>query len=261
LLHGGLFAIFAFTCGKIVVSWVYLFRNKRELLKAAWLEIREPYRQNTSGGISWWGEIWPMQWRIAISWLAGYFVFQLFTPVLFHFHGAVVAGQMGMTLNVSNALLTTSMTLIAAKAPEFGKLIAECNWAVLDTRFSKVLTQSLFFVTVGALAAWGLVWFLQDNFQIGERFIPSRYAALLFATVCLQIVISSFAVYLRAHKQEPFMFLSVLVALLQAPATLILGKHYAVFGITLGFFCVNLLFTVPSSWLIWMRCRRKWHAN
>ena len=69
-----------------------------------------------------------MQWRIAISWLAGYFVFQLFTPVLFHYHGAVVAGQMGMTLNVSNALLTTSLTLIAAKTPEFGKLIAGRNW-------------------------------------------------------------------------------------------------------------------------------------
>ena len=260
-LHGGLYAIFAVSCGKIVISWVYLIRNKRKLLKVAWLEIFKAHRRSAEAGISWWGEIWPMQWRIAISWVAGYFVFQLFTPVLFQYQGAVVAGQMGMTLNLSNALLITCLSLIAAKAPEFAKLIAGRNWAVLDALFKRVLVQSLFLVTAGAFAAWGFLWFLQDNFEIGARFIPSRYAALLFATVCLQIVISSFAVYLRAHKQEPFMILSILVALLQGPATLILGKHFSILGVTLGFFCINLLFTLPSAWLIWMRCRREWHTS
>lgn len=33
--------------------------------------------------VSWKTEIWPLQWRIALSWLSGYFIFQLFTPILF----------------------------------------------------------------------------------------------------------------------------------------------------------------------------------
>lgn len=38
--------------------------------------------------ISWWNEIWPFQWKIAVSWLSGYFIFQLFNPMMFAFQGA-----------------------------------------------------------------------------------------------------------------------------------------------------------------------------
>ena len=44
--------------------------------------------------ISWSQEIWPMQWRLALSGMVNYFAFSLFNPVMFHYHGAVVAGQM-----------------------------------------------------------------------------------------------------------------------------------------------------------------------
>ena len=43
--------------------------------------------------ISWRKEVFPMQWKIALSFMSGYFVFQLFTPVLFHYQGAEVASQ------------------------------------------------------------------------------------------------------------------------------------------------------------------------
>jgi hypothetical protein len=33
--------------------------------------------------IDWWKEVWPFQWRIAISYACGFFIFQLFNPVLF----------------------------------------------------------------------------------------------------------------------------------------------------------------------------------
>ncbi len=46
-------------------------------------------------GISWRREVWPFQWKIAVSWLCDYFIFQLFTPVLFAFRGPVEAGQDG----------------------------------------------------------------------------------------------------------------------------------------------------------------------
>ena len=36
-------------------------------------------------------EIFPYQWKIALSWISGYFIFQLFNPVLFATEGALVA--------------------------------------------------------------------------------------------------------------------------------------------------------------------------
>jgi hypothetical protein len=58
--------------------------------------------------VSWRQEILPFQWRIAVSWISGYFIFSLFTPVLFHYHGAVVAGQMGMTWSLVSVDLAKS---------------------------------------------------------------------------------------------------------------------------------------------------------
>lgn len=43
-------------------------------------------------------EIFPYQWKMALSTVSGYFIFQLFNPVLFATEGAVVAGQMGTSV-------------------------------------------------------------------------------------------------------------------------------------------------------------------
>ena len=84
----------------LVVACVWLVVAKRPFLAdmAAF-----PAR---ASALNWWNEIWPMQWRIALSWVSGYFIFQLFTPVLFAYQGAVVAGQMGMSLSIATALNT-----------------------------------------------------------------------------------------------------------------------------------------------------------
>ena len=50
--------------------------------------------------VQWRLEIWPMQWRLALQGLVNYFMFSLFTPVMFHYHGPEVAGRMGMTLQI-----------------------------------------------------------------------------------------------------------------------------------------------------------------
>ena len=260
-LHGGLYAVFAITTGSIIVSCTYLVKEKPELLKLAWQGIFGRSSGATKEGtISWWGEIWPMQWKIALSWVSGYFIFQLFNPVLFHYHGPIVAGQMGMTLSVSNALLAGCSTWMNSRSPEFGKMIAKREWEQLDKMFYRVLKQSIGVVLAGAVVGWGVISYLQSNYQIGQRFIPANQAGLLFSAICIQIVISAFAIYLRAHKQEPFMILSLVVALLQGAATWYLGMHYSSFGVTGGFLAINTLFTLPAAYFIWRRCKRVWHS-
>jgi hypothetical protein len=108
-MHGGLYSVFAVNLGNLAIAWGYLLYKRPELVKRAlagtfgkvWIARNEP-------GLSWWGEIWPMQWRMAVSSGAAYFMYQLFNPVLFQYHGPVIAGQMGMTMSVANALLAGS---------------------------------------------------------------------------------------------------------------------------------------------------------
>jgi O-antigen/teichoic acid export membrane protein len=261
VFHGGLYAVFAVTCGNAIVSWSFLLRQKPELLKLAWKQITCRTRQaQQKSAISWWGEIWPMQWKMAISFFSGYFIFQLFNPVLFHFYGPIVAGQMGMTLSVFNALLTISTTWMAASSPEFGKLIAKKAWKQLDKLFFTVQYQSIGVVTAGAIVAGGLIGFLQANYQIGQRFLPLNQAALLFASAIVVIINNGFAVYLRAHKTEPLMIVSVIIGILQALATWYLGMHYSSLGVVLGLLIITTTFALPAVYSIWQRFRATWHG-
>lgn len=258
--HGGLFAVFAVTFGNIIISWSYLFRQKPELLKLSWngmfVSDRFPGKM---ASISWRNEIWPMQWRMAVSSGASYFIFQLFNPILFHYHGSVVAGQMGMTLTAANALLGACLAFLIAKSPEFGKLVAIRDWPTLDRLFTRVLYQSTGMAIIGALAGWGIIMFLQEHYRVGQRFIPARYAALLLGTVCVQTITSGFAVYLRAHKKEPLMVVTIVAAMVQGTATWFLGMRFSTMGVTTGYFAVTLVFVLPAVYLIWERCRREWH--
>jgi len=258
--HGQLYAAFAVTSGAFVVSWMYLIRQKPEMLKMAWSRIIGRGGTQESGArIYWWREVWPLQWKLALTWIAGYFVFQLFTPVLFRYQGAVVAGQMGMTLSAANALLGVSLTWINVRTPEFGKLVAKQQWAQLDSMLRKVLLQSAAVAISGAMVGTLLIWLLQQSFQIGQRFIPAAHAALFFAGIVINVIIAALGGYLRAHKKEPFLPLSITLGIVQGGATWFLGMKYSTLGVTAGFFVINLVISLPVSCIIWNNSREKWH--
>ena len=259
-LSGGLYAVFAINCGTLLVSCTYLLRQKPQLLKLVWDGVLGANKYIPSENkISWWSEVWPIQWKIAISWISGYFIFQLFNPVLFHYHGAVVAGRMGMTLSVSNALLTACSTWMTSLSPKFGKYIAIKNWHALDLEFFRGLWQSVVVVILGALVGWQTISFLQKYFQIGQRFIPANEAAILFAAICVQIIINALGIYVRAHKQEPFMPLAIMVAIIQAATTWFLGMNYSTLGVVTGLLIVNTFIALPCVYLIWSRYRKMNH--
>src|ERR1043166_6445087 len=54
----------------------------------------------THGKVSWAHEIWPFQWRIAVSWMSGYFIFDIVNPIAFYYCGPVDAGRLGMSLQL-----------------------------------------------------------------------------------------------------------------------------------------------------------------
>jgi hypothetical protein len=261
-LGGGLYVGFAITSGNIIVSWSYLLLEKPTLLRA----VRDRAlglhgKSDTRAVLSWWGEVWPMQWKIALTWIAGYFVFELFTPVLFRYQGAVIAGQMGMTLSAASTLLAVSLMWSNARSPEYGKLIAKREWSLLDRLLYRVMLQSTGVAILGSAAGWAAIMLLQRYSDLGERFIPPSHAALLFGAVCVNVPISSLGAYLRAHKKEPFLPLSVTLGLVQGLATWYLGKNYSTLGVTLGFFLINIFFTLPVAVFIWENCRKKWHPE
>lgn len=216
--------------------------------------------------VSYMKEIFPYQWKIALSWISGYFIFQLFNPVLFATEGAVVAGQMGMTLSVLSAIQAFAMSWQNTKVPKYSMLIELKQYSELDGLFNKTLKQ------MGGVCATLLglmflgVWFLKiTNLTIAGSVLADRflgYFTLLMMTipVFLQTFVNSWATYLRCHKQEPYLINSVCNGVACLASTLIFGNLYGVYGITIGYCVIQILF-FPWCYSIFVNKKRIWHAE
>jgi len=210
--------------------------------------------------LSWRTDIWPMQWRVAISWVGGYFIFSLFAPVLFHYQGPVVAGQMGMTWVLVGALMPVASSWITPKAPLFGILIAQQRYAELDRLFWRITLSVIAVTAAGAFGIWVLVFSLNHlHHTLAARLLPpatTAYMLLGTVIVCASLPMST---YLRAHKKEPLMGLSVVSGVLTGIAVVVLGKYYSADGVAIGYLAVMATVT-PFVALIWHRRRAEWHA-
>ena len=84
----------------------------------------------------WKKEIWPFQWRISLSWLSGFFTFNLINPIVFVLHGPVMAGRIGITFSLITAVLSIAGAWINSKIPAICSLIAENDRAKLRERLN-----------------------------------------------------------------------------------------------------------------------------
>jgi O-antigen/teichoic acid export membrane protein len=219
-------------------------------------------RSSLATRMGWRSEIWPMQWRLAISGLVVYFAFSLFNPVMFYYHGAVVAGQMGMTWALAGALGSLAMIWIQVKVPLFGSLIAKKQYDVLDGVFFRTSVISFVVVFCAALGVWGMVYLLNVlNHPFAERLLPPLPTGLFFLAAILMQVSQCQSAYLRAHKREPLVVLGVVGSLVIGLLVWLLGARYGPMGAAIGYLAVVALLVLPWETAIWARCRVAWHQG
>lgn len=206
-------------------------------------------------------EIFPYQWKIALSWISGYFIYQLFNPVLFATEGAVVAGQMGMTLAAINGMSSFSQSWINTKIPLWSKLIALKDYLPLDNNFRITMKQlsavCLGLISIFVIVIWGLKFF---GLSLGYRFLNWLPLSCLLITMFINQWIFGMATYIRCHKQEPFVINAVTIGICCCLSTIITGKLWGVNGITISYLIIT------SISLIWVKNiysdkRIRWHNS
>jgi hypothetical protein len=188
-------------------AFLVLRRRHRDALKDLRATAADP-------GYTWRKELWPFQWRIGLSWMAGYFIFQLVVPFAFDRYGPEAAGRIGFTMALSATVTAVGIMWLNTKMPRLGTLAAQCDFLSLDREFRAVLIRSTGVVLLGMAGLVATVLLLQA--------IASKYAdrfldfPLLLAPVVFGIfnhINACLAGYLRAFKKEPFLILSLLVGL------------------------------------------------
>jgi O-antigen/teichoic acid export membrane protein len=209
--------------------------------------------------IRWRQEVWPMQWRLAVQGLANYLLFSLFTPVMFHYHGPAVAGQMGMTLQVISVVQMMASAWVQTKVPRFGMLVAKRDYGELDKLWWRASKLSYAFAVAGSVIIWVAVLILNESgVGFASRMLGPLPTALFLVAYGLMHMSSCYAVYLRAHAREPFVTLGVSSGLLIGGLVFLFGSRYGPTGAAASFMAAAGLFVVPLSILIWKRRRAEW---
>lgn len=234
-------------------TYVY-FINKyfRKNIKEAWVLTDEDSSLHTP--ISWKKEIFPMQWRIALSWMSGYFIFFIMTPISFKYFGPIYAGRLGMSMAVCNIIMATGLAWISTKYSRWGTLISSQNRKEFDISYRTSVIQStgfvlLCFICVGA----GLVLFDRLGFAFANRFLSPYYFITLTLAMLGNHLAACLATYIRAHKEEKMTFVTLIMAVITTIALFIVAMNqwYNIYLVT---YCVLVwCYLVPISFYMYRR--------
>ena len=211
--------------------------------------------------IHWQSEMLPMQWRLGLAVVVGYFMYSLFTPVMFHYHGPVTAGQMGMTWSLASMLQQVASFWILTKMPRFGILIAKKEYKALDALFFRSTLVSLVLVSLGALGLWFAVFLVNYlHFHWATRMLPPLPTGLLMLASVIIHVPACQTAYLRAHKKEPLLALNLISSAAIGLLVWYWGMRFGPVGACAGYLTVIALFIFPYEMYLWRHYRALWHS-
>lgn len=255
ILHRGLYAPALVLVGYVAIGLLFILGNWRLLAGLLTYPV---------GGhaVHWGRDVWPFQWRIAISFLCTYFTIQVFVPILFALRGAVEAGQMGMSLSITGYMTVLALSWTTTKATPFGGLIARGEFAVLDRLFQRSMRHSLAAFAALAVTACTFAELLSVIApRLASRMVAPGLFALLVVGAGANCVVQCMATLLRSFKREPFFVQS----LASAGVTLALGSfaaaHWGNAGAALSYFAAMAVVALPAAWIVFRHERRKYLAS
>ena len=258
LLAGfGLWAIALCFATRAGVGFAWLASGWR---RRYFVALRRP-RAVAGSDIYWWSEVWPFQWRIGVSALSGYLIFQFFTPLMFVIKGPAAAGQFGMTLALTNGLLTVTTAWLSSQAPLFGQLVATRSYDQLDRAFVRSVRSSFLVVLLtGAAISVGVLMLDRLQHPLAQRLLPPSAFLLFVAATITNHLIFAMAIYLRAHRREPLMISSVAGAVVTPIAVGYVGLHAGTAAVAATYLALTVL-GLGITALIFASRSRAWHVD
>jgi hypothetical protein len=225
-----------------------LKRLHEEVGKALWVDAEN---------FEWRRDIFPLQWRIALSWAAGYFIFSFITPVIFAVQGAVEAGRLGLALTSFSAVSTVGMSWIAAKIPTFSGHIARQDRMALDKLFDHQLRRSLI-VTIVCSLGFVFVAYIAGQFspKLVDRLPPLPSLLMLAVVTVTNVAVFAMAAYMRAHKEEPLLLQSIVSALVIGVGVFI-GAHHSLQASVAAYSGATIFVSLPWCTLIYAKYRSR----
>jgi hypothetical protein len=226
-LHSAILTILFFTFFKISIIQLLSFKNYEFM--------------------HWKKKFLSILFKYALSWVSGYFIFQVFVPLSFIFSGPILAGKIGFTMAIFTAAFTFSTIFYYTYNPKLNYFISNFQVNKARSLIKNLIFFSFILFIIIFLSITLTIFFLNSFFSIFDRLLSPFQIFTLFLFWLLQIPISGLALYLRAFKKEPLYlvsFFSGVFILLSSLLLFNLQNHdYIFIGLMLSGFIV-LPFTI-----------------
>ncbi len=246
----------------VIISLISLFCSIIFIKIKYWNFFKQIiFSKSTSSVIDWKKDMFPMHWRIAISWISGFFSFSLFTPILFKYQGAEIAGKFGLTWTIIAAIGGVASAWLNTKIPTLSMLVAKRQYTELNSLFKKIL-QSVFYICFFGSISFLFFILIAPILKINilSKFIsrllpPIPLAIFLFAQLA-QITSTPFSAYLRSYKQEPGMKLSLISGILISISTYFFGRYFSITYLAVSYFII-IISLLPFLIKLWSKYNRE----
>lgn len=189
----------------------------------------------------WRQEILPLIWRFAISWVSGYFIFSIFTPIAFHYYGAVEAGKVGLSMAVCTAVFGIANIWITTITPKMNIYVAQNNYVALNSEFKKSLFMAALTYSAGILIFTLAITKLKDYVPFVDRLLSIDSFLIISLGWLAQLVINALAIYMRTQKKEPLVIVSVTNGLYVCIATILAAAYLPFEYFFIGFISAYLI--------------------
>jgi O-antigen/teichoic acid export membrane protein len=253
LLSGmGLFAAAALAIVQFVLTVIWISRKY-------WPIVNQIYHFNkrSKNQISWKKEILPLQWKIGLSWISGYVIFQSINPMLFKYRGAIEAGKMGMSLSLANIAQVVGLAWLSTKIPTYGTYINQNKIKELKQMIKR---NTIISVCVSVIVSFFIVitLLLANNYypKFNSRVLPIISIVFLSMASAINLIITSIASYLRSFKKEPFLINSIVGAIFTGAAITLSVLYKDANFLCMLIFLINLFVGLPLAFTTFFRTEK-----
>lgn len=254
-MHQRLFAVSIILLPEVIANIAYVFFVRRKLYQ----KLMPTYDRNCA--INWRRDIFPFQWRISVSYIAGYIQAQVLGPIVFHYRGPAEAGQVGISLNAMSAISAIASAWVQSKAPTMGKLIAKRKFKELDELYfpavDRVMVASALVIAV--LVAM-VVALNQFHIPDANRLLPPIPFTFIMLAALANSILACQGMYMRAHKQDPYYVMYIVMAVALTVVELLIASHFGSNVLAFAYFVALAIFLVPST-IILQKKRKAWHED
>lgn len=240
ILGFGLFAVSMIFIVPVVLIFLWIIFKKLEIFKRMF-----SHSNIRTNFVYWFKRLFPMQWRIAISWVCGFIAFQSATPVTLKYFGAIAAGELGFFLNITNAFVGFMGAWMTTKIPVFSRYIEKQEYLSLNNLFFSTAKKSgaVFLILAILIFYSSQVYFSYKN----TYFINNASILSFLAIAFLSSISYAQAVYLRSFLQELFVIPSLMYAVLIFILLPILINLYSFNGLLIAYVFSGLVSTFLTT--------------